>query len=276
MINSMKRLELPYKVLVLDLDGTVVNHDLTVSPRLQDRLTTLIHKTDCRIIIATGRMSLSAARFAGQLGVTEPVISYQGAMIRDANGNRMYHQPVPLPIARQIVRDLGHQGIAVNVYIDDVLYMHHSNPHQEAYARLGGTTPVLVTDLEAAVTEAPTKLLVIDDTRCEAVLQYLEQTFPGQLASCMSRHNFVEVIEAGVSKWAGLQHLIPGVPPEAVMAIGDQGNDLPMLTQAGLGIAMGNAPDWVKAQVRYITDPINADGVAKAIDRYLLQPIAVR
>jgi Cof subfamily protein (haloacid dehalogenase superfamily) len=261
-----------YAVLALDLDGTVVDHTLTVSPAVQHRLQWLQTHTDCKVVIATGRMSLSAARFAQQLGVNTPVISYQGAMIKNAEGERLYHQPLPLEAAKSLVTYLSQQNIAVNLYIDDQLYMHTSNPFQESYAKLGGATPVLVNDLTAALTAPPTKLLIIDDHRVQEVIEHVEKHYPGVLTPCQSRHNFCEVIAANVSKWAGIQWLIEqwDIAPELVMAIGDQGNDVSMLQAAGLGVAMGNAPDFVKTVAKAVTTPIEGHGVAVAIDTHLL------
>jgi Cof subfamily protein (haloacid dehalogenase superfamily) len=263
---------LPYKLLALDLDGTVVGHDLTISAGIRQRLQYLLQQTDCRVVIATGRMSVSARRFAAELGIQEPVIAYQGAMIRDMAGQQLYHNPIPLAVAKALVTSLVDQQVATNVYIDDTLFMHASNPYQEAYAKLGGTTPVIVEDLVASITQPPTKLLLIDDHRIDAILQQVQTDYAQQLAPCKSRQNFCEVINLSVSKWAGLSWLMAqwGVAPEHVMAIGDQGNDISMLRAAGLGIAMGNASDEVKAVANAVTNTIEADGVAVAIDQYLL------
>jgi Cof subfamily protein (haloacid dehalogenase superfamily) len=271
-VTHPKPLATRYQVLALDLDGTVVGHDLSISPRVKKRLHQLVNHSDCRVVIATGRMSVSARRFAADLGVQEPVIAYQGAMIRDMQGQCLFHSPIPLDVAKELVADLFQQGIATNVYMDDVLYMHRSNPYQEAYAKLGGTTPVMVDDLVGCLTQAPTKLLLIDDHQIDAILAGIQTRYAGILAPCKSRQNFCEVIGQQVSKWAGLSWLIAqwGIPPEQVMAVGDQGNDISMLTAAGWGVAMGNAPDEVKTLANAITTPIEQDGVAEAIEQYLL------
>lgn len=101
----------------------------------------------------------------------------------------------------------------------------------------------------------------------------LAQILPGRLEMARSGEHFLEVTRAGVSKGAGAARLAEmlGVSREQVMAIGDQGNDLSMLRWAGLGVAMGHAPDYVKAAADVVTgDNGPGEGVASAIERFIL------
>lgn len=90
----------------------------------------------------------------------------------------------------------------------------------------------------------------------------------------MSRSHFCEIVHHNVSKWNALSFLLDryGFTPDQVMAIGDQENDLSMITQAGLGIAMGNAPDHVKEQARWVTRSVDDDGLAHAVNTWILNP----
>ena len=90
---------------------------------------------------------------------------------------------------------------------------------------------------------------------------------------------FAEIIDVSASKWNALQTLAQewGILPAEIMAIGDQGNDLSMIQHAGIGVAMGNAPDDVKQHANYVAPPIGEDGVADAIERFVLghMPLSV-
>lgn len=270
------------KLVALDLDGTIVNDRLEVSPRTLKLLNHLITQTDVKVVIATGRMFLSALPFAKTIGVKEPLIAYQGAMIKslDEHYTMRYHQPIPLATARNLMEFLIGESFQVNLYLGDALWTTPQNEHSTFYAKAAGVIPQFTPDLLGILNEAPSKIMVIDDHRVDELMQILNQKFHGHLTYCRSRSNFCEMIDVSCSKWNALQQLMKewDILPEEVMCIGDQGNDISMLTGAGVGVAMGNAPDDVKAIANYVTDPIDKDGAAKAIEKFVLgdMPFAER
>jgi Cof subfamily protein (haloacid dehalogenase superfamily) len=268
---------LPVQLIALDLDGTLVHHDLSISSRTRAVLKEVVDTTDIRVMLATGRMSLSAIRFAKELGLREPVAAYQGAMIRDLDHTVVAHTPIALPMAQQVLALLTEMKVHINVYIDDALYVAPDNPYIAFYSKLGGTVPTLVDDLTQCLTQAPTKLLVIDETRVDTVLSEVERHFPGLLAPCKSRYNFCEIIDANASKWAAVSFMAArwGIDPQHVMAIGDQGNDVSMIRGAGIGVAMGNAPVEVQAEADFVTLTLEEDGAAHAIERFALAGVGV-
>ena len=89
---------------------------------------------------------------------------------------------------------------------------------------------------------------------------------------CRSRSNFCEIIHPAASKWNALKILIDqwGIEADEVMAVGDQGNDISMISGAGLGVAMGGAPEDVVAVANYVTGSIEEDGVVQAIEKFVL------
>jgi len=262
------------KLIALDLDGTIVQENLQISRRVQDVIHHVQRQTDVRVVIATGRMFYSALPFARTLKTPLPIVAYQGAMIReqDAPQTVHLHTPVNLDIARELTEILLHDNYHVNLYMNDRVWTRRSNVFSEFYARTSGVSPVFRDNLLACLTEAPTKIMVIDDERIEHLLGYLDAHYAGRLSFCRSRSNFCEIIDVSVSKWNALQVLAQswGIQPSEIMAIGDQSNDLSMISQAGLGVAMGNAPDHVKKAARFVTGSIEEDGVASAIEQFVL------
>lgn len=262
------------KLVALDLDGTIVNEHLKIAPKVLRLLDHLITKTDVKVVIATGRMFISALPFAREIGIREPVISYQGAMIRElAEGYPLrYHNPIPLELAREVLEVLLQEKYHVNVYMDDRLWTRPDNHHADFYRRTANIEPNYHDDLISCLTLAPTKLMVIDDHRVDKLLTYLGGHFMGRLSYCRSRTNFCEIIDVSSSKWNAIQALAEGwgIQPEEILAIGDQGNDLSMIQHAGIGVAMGNAPDEVKEFANYVAPPIDQDGAAEAIERFVL------
>ena len=265
----------PIKLVALDLDGTIVDHDLNISAPTMSLLQHLINKTDVKVVIATGRMYPSALPYAQKIGITTPLISYQGAVIRtmDTEAKFIHHTPVPLDIARHVIDVLRHHKVSVNLYVNDVLYTNHDNQLATVYAQVAGITPIKTENLHDHLTAAPCKMMAIDsdDNRINEVYRILQQEFPDQLTFCRSRPNFCEVISKETSKWNAIDVLAKqyGLDPSEIMAIGDQENDISMLEGAGMGVAMGQAPDHVKAVANHITDTIDNDGARKAIEQFV-------
>jgi Cof subfamily protein (haloacid dehalogenase superfamily) len=269
----------PIKLIALDLDGTIVSEQLEISPRMLGTLQYVIQETDIRVVIATGRMHESAVKFARKIGIREPLITYQGAMIKDLNGGNEvnYHFPIELDLARKVYEYVKSWDVDVNVYMRGELFTTHGNHFAGEYRKLSGIEPNYVNSIEEIMTEGPTKFLVIDDTKLHDLQDAITETFPDRLNYCMSRRNFFEIIDAQASKWNGIMTLANtwGIAPENILAIGDHENDLSMITQAGIGVAMGNAPELVKAQARYVTDSIQNDGAARAIEQFVLEPMSL-
>lgn len=268
------------KLVALDLDGTVVNDQLKISDSVLRLLKHLITKTSVRVVIATGRMFSSALPFARQIGIVEPLVTYQGAMVRDiTDGHALrFHAPIALPLAQEVMRTLVTDGYHINLYMDDRLWTHPSNHHAGYYQKAAGVEPIFTEDLLGSMTQDPTKIMVIDDERLDILLAHLSTHFEGRLSFCRSRTNFCEIIDVSASKWNALKALAEewGIEPHEIMAIGDQGNDLSMIEHAGVGVAMGNAPDYVKEKANFVTRTIHEDGVAEAIEKFVLGHLPLR
>lgn len=268
------------KLVALDLDGTIVNDQLKISPQVLTTLNHLITQTDVRVVIATGRMFASALPFAREIGIVEPVVSYQGAMVRDiTDGHALrFHAPIPLPVAQEVMANLVQEKYHINLYMNDQLWTHPTNHHANFYRRASGVEPNFHEDLLSCLTEAPTKLMVIDDERLDTLLTHLEANFLGRLSYCRSRSNFCEIIDVSASKWNALKSLADewGIQPDEIMAVGDQGNDLSMIEHAGVGVAMGDAPDYVKEKANYITKTIHENGAVEAIEKFVLGKLPLK
>ncbi|MCA9798598.1 MAG: HAD family phosphatase [Cyanobacteria bacterium HKST-UBA04] len=270
------------KLIALDLDGTVVSDGLTISDKLQRTLNYLNRETDIRVVIATGRMFPSTINFARTLGCDGPLICYQGGMIRDLGAHGvpagadahaypvLYHQPIDFDVARDIARLVQDNGFHTNFYINDVLHTTHFNPESEYYAKITGVTPIHSPVPEAILDAPPTKIMIIDEG-CDDIIDQIKASHGQHVSLCKSRHNFCEIVHAEVSKWNALAQLMADwhLPAEAVMAVGDQENDLSMIRAAGLGVAMGNAPDHVKAEADFVTSDIQSEGVIAAIEQHV-------
>lgn len=271
---------MPYQLLALDLDGTVLDHDLIILPEVQQAIRAAQARGTC-VTLATGRMFSSTLPYADQLGIDAPLICYQGALIRHPRTGQTYaHAGMPGEAAAEAVRMLLAEGIFVVAYIDEQLWVAERRPELDTYLRWHPeeVEVVVAPDLAevaagAGRAPAPTKLLFMAEPAVvERTVARLGAHFAGRLTALRSHALFGELTALGISKGAALAALAAqmGVAREQVIAIGDQENDLPMLAWAGLGLAMGNAPASVRAAAAAVLPPVGEAGVAWAIRRYLL------
>jgi Cof subfamily protein (haloacid dehalogenase superfamily) len=267
-----------YRLLALDLDGTVMESDLVIHERVLAGVAGL-QARGVHVTIATGRMFAAALPFAERMGVRGPIICYQGALLRDTRtGEVLEHDTMPPAPAAEAVEVLLADDVFVIAYIDERLCIAERRPELDRYLRWHpeGAEVVVEPALARLVVERPpTKLLfVAEPPVVSAELEKLAPRFEGRLTTTRSHPLFGELTALGVSKGRALEALAArlGVPRAEVVAIGDQENDLSMIAWAGLGLAMGNAVPSVLAAADAVLPPVGEAGVAWAIETYFGRP----
>ena len=165
--------------------------------------------------------------------------------------------------------------LEIHCYIDDRLYVQEITKKTEIYRKRSGTEPVLVKDLRSILEQETTKILAIGEPKSIGnLLANLQQVYPReQLYLTQSTPIYFEATHPQASKGFGVRFLaeeLLGIDADQVMAIGDNFNDLEMLEYAGLGVAMGSAPEAVKEVSQWVAPHVEKDGVATAINKFLL------
>jgi Cof subfamily protein (haloacid dehalogenase superfamily) len=162
----------------------------------------------------------------------------------------------------------------VHFYISDQLYVREISQKTASYAERSGIEPIAVGDLRQTLATPPTKVLALSDhpDLVEELLLTLRQRYATELYLTKSVPTFFEATNPCVDKGTAVRYLaedLMGLKPAQVMAIGDNWNDVEMIEYAGLGIAMGNAPEEVKALAQWVAPSVEEDGVAVAIAEIL-------
>jgi Cof subfamily protein (haloacid dehalogenase superfamily) len=262
------------KLVALDLDDTLLRTDLTISPRAQAAIKKAV-ALGTAVTFATGRMYKSARPFAVELGLDLPLITYVGALVKYVDGREVYHRPLSLETAGKIIDFLLPYKYHINIYINDELYMEKESPEGARYANISKVPVHFVNDLRETLqaSPAPTKILALSGApEIAALLADIQQAFGGQVHITRSKPYFLEISDLGATKGQALAGLARSLNLTAgqVMAIGDSWNDLDMIEYAGIGVAMGNAEAEVKAAAQYITLNNDDDGVAEAIEKFVI------
>lgn len=270
------------RLVALDLDGTVLNDQKEISPRTLQAIQAAL-AAGVTVIPATGRTAGGVPpQFLGIPGVRYALTSNGASVVDLRTGEKLVHLPFAPALAVRVYEALLPFGGMISVFIDGQCYITRENSEMSlaitpanlrSYIR---STRIEVEDMRRTLQEHPDqveKFSMMYATAAERdnVWRHMAAAFPElEIASSIERN--LELSAPGVTKGRGLMALAEhlGLTPDQVMAVGDSGNDLTMVQLAGLGVAMGNATRDVLAAADAVTADNDHDGVAEAIEKYVL------
>lgn len=263
------------RLVAMDLDDTLLRDDWTISPRVVKAIQKA-QAQGVKMTIATGRMPISTRPYAEQLGVDVPVITYHGAMIQQVlSGDILFRRVIPSALAAEIVQNVSERGVHAQVYLKDRVVAQELNEWSQAYARIA-SVPIEKEDLSILLSqerEGVEKILLIaEEADLDQLAPSLKQRYGEKVHITKSKPSFLEILDGSVNKGIALAALAArfGIVREEIMAIGDSFNDLEMIKYAGIGVAMGNARLEIKEWADVVTASNEEDGVAEAIEGYVL------
>ena len=265
------------RLLALDLDGTLIGDDLVISPRVR-RAIAAAQERGVIVTLATGRMFDATLTFARDLGITAPLLCYQGALLQAPNSNvPLYRATMEPALVREALEWQARRGWHVLLYAGDDVFIAEQRHPESFYHALLGERLVWVDSLLLVLEQhEPLKFIfVAEPPEADHIEAELRRRFGGRMEVVRSHAMFVEGNPLGVSKGDGLRRLAAhlDVPQAQVMAVGDQGNDTTMIAWAGVGVAMGDGSPAAKAVADWIAPSLAEDGVAAAIERFVLDPL---
>ncbi|MEJ8306789.1 Cof-type HAD-IIB family hydrolase [Saccharibacillus sacchari] len=262
-----------YKLIAIDIDDTLINDDKQVTPATQAALEQAV-EAGVVVTLATGRAYASAKQLAAQTGLNVPIITYQGALVKNLlDGKVLLERHVPVEAALKLGKYCLEHNLHLQTYIDDKLYAREENEKLVAYAQLNNTRFYLEPDFEKLFSQPTPKMLIIDDPAfLDELAPKLHELLGDQVHITKSKPHFLEIMHREGTKGHALAFLADyfGCTLEECIAIGDSWNDHEMLEAAGLGVAMGNAIEPLKAIADFISTSNNEDGVKVVIDKFVL------
>ena len=264
------------ELIVVDLDGTLLTSRKTISRKTVDVIREARAGGGVRVVLATARPPRTSLPFYKRLGLDGPMINYNGALVWEpVSGQVLSHQPIPVNIARGIIKWSRERfpAMRVSAEIRDKWYTDFSDDiYQTETARLH--KPNLVAPIEAWLREPLTKLLLLGKKEWLAeVAQAIGEDLPDEVTSVQTEGFLLQIMHAAVSKASAVRAVAKhmGVAQRRVMAIGDNVNDADMIAWAGVGVAMANGHFSSLRVADHITDHHDADGVASAISDIVLR-----
>lgn len=273
-----------FRLVALDMDGTLLDDRLQVSPRNAQAIRAGL-AAGVRFVLATGRPFRSARPYAQALGLDVPLICYNGAVVREAiSGAGHLLQPIPRGVAAAVAGFLEERGLYVKVYAGDVLYV--SEPSAETlwfseaygipYEVVGALAPFLAgaPGGEGPRCPEPPAMMVMraEPPAVTALAAELRARWGAEIACYRPSPWGIDIVRRGVSKGRALARLAAawGIDRREVLAVGNADNDLEMIAWAGCGVAVANASPELVAAADWVTADNNSDGVALALERFVL------
>lgn len=259
------------KMVATDIDGTILPFNSDFHKQVKDCIAKL-EENNVKVVLVTGRMHSSTVPIADKLGLKNPVISYQGGLIKTYNGETLYQKNLDSEYAKEIILWARENNVHINLYIDDKLYVEQDNEMIQTYIK-GKFVDYTVCSFDELEINNVNKLLALDVHDPDRVTQWvniLKKKYP-DLYIVKSTPYFCEIGSPMAKKSLGVEFLCNmwGIKKEEVLSIGDQNNDIDLVKAGGIGVAMGNATQELKHCADYITDTVENDGFVKAIDKFV-------
>ena len=261
-----------YKMLVSDIDGTILGSSNKITQRVKNAIAKASEK-GLKIVIATGRMHSATTHITQELALSTPVISYQGAIIRD---NQKLYQCIYIDtaLAFEIINKLREYGEHINVYTENDLYVEKVSERLLNYVEVRHIGYKKVDKFEDIRNKKILKIITITNTpeKNNLIKEEMNKKYGDILNVVKSTDIYCEFVNKYADKSYALKYLADfwNIPVEEVIAVGDQENDISMIKTAGFGVAMANGCEKIKAVADYICPSVDDDGVAQLIEEYML------
>jgi Cof subfamily protein (haloacid dehalogenase superfamily) len=264
----------PPALVAIDLDGTLLRSDKQVTQHTAAMIQA-VQARGVRVVLASARPPRTCRELHQRLGLDTYQINYNGALIQDVAGDRAwYHRPLACGSVRRIVQYARRCEPEVTISLEvqdqwhtdrvDSTWMTESARHEQPH-RLAPLSRLL----DGPVTKC---MLLAEPERLAPVHQAIRRRFGWRVRIHVSDHHLIQIVHPRVDKARALKRLARhyGIPRAAVMALGDAPNDAGMLRWAGLGVAVDNAWPQVQAAADVLTASNDHEGVAQALERYVL------
>lgn len=271
------------KAVFLDIDGTLLNTNNEISKRNIDIIKYIQKKYNIYFFLATGRPIQDLVHYYKILNLYTPMICMNGSYIVNFNLKKIKEETIPLNIIKNFKKECNnyyyHYLISTIFYIgSNIITDEIKNINIEIYNSTNNLKIISFTEIIKYLEKTNNtlnKIGIISNNKkiIENIYIYLKYKFKNILNIYRSQSNFIEVVNYNVSKARAIDYLNKkffSFKKENIMAIGDSDNDISMIKFVGLGIAMGNSKEYIKKYAKYVTLNNNDDGVAYALEKFII------
>lgn len=277
-LKKVKSMRQVYKMIVLDLDGTLTNSKKVITPKTKEALIQA-QKKGVRIVLASGRPTYGIKSLAEVLCLNQHhgyILAFNGGKIIDCSNNEtLFEQTLSPELVPTLYNSAMKGGMQILTYQGKGIAATSTEDKYVKEEAFINKLPITLYSnfLEQIVYPINKCLIVGDPTPLHEVEIQLAKTLEGKMSVYRSADYFLECVPLNVDKAQSLAKLLKltGIKREEIIACGDGYNDLSMICFAGLGVAMANANEDIRIQADYVTLASNEkDGVAEIVEKFLL------
>ena len=268
-----------YKLLVIDVDGTLVDKNGVISSEDEKAIAKAI-ASGVKVSLSTGRVIKACQGIISRFCLDGHHIFFDGALVSDpAQSREVYSRPIKREVVRQAVEFARQNDIYLELYSSERFFAERENWSDDVHYRFFGVGPKIADFGGIWERERIIKAeLVVHNPEERNKAELFQNEFNHSLRFSIARSpafpeiDFINVLDPAVSKGEALKTLASflGISIGEVIAIGDGLNDITLLETAGLAVAMGNAFPEVKKVADYITLDVDHSGVAATVERFLV------
>ena len=258
------------KAVFSDLDGTLLNENGAISEETKKMIEKL-KKAGIKFFIATGRSFLAMKRFYDHLELDTEIINYNGAVIHDSEGKKIFELTLDDSIARELI-DYGRKNnLYYHGFSNEKWYLEDYNDTAKAYGAKSQLQENVINFDDMPKLDFNKMMFINDMDTTKIVDSYVVEKYKNKIYKGLSSPTFLEIMNPDVSKGNGIKFLLEkyGFHTDEVIAFGDAENDLEMLFSVKYGVAMENANDDVKSKADYIAKKNSENGVALFLEEFL-------
>lgn len=271
-----------YKLLFIDIDGTLLTSDHQISPRTLASLKRVSIIDKIPVILTTARPPQAVKYLYSALNLSSPVVCFNGALILEnfaPGGNLSVLRTLNIApnLLEQVYAIATESEVNISFYTSNEWITDYYDNWIIKEETITGIK-VVITDIRKRIekwqseNDGPHKILVMGEpVELDRFSKILKVKTNHQLSIYKSKATYLEIMNGAATKKSAVDYLLKqyNVTAKEIIAIGDNYNDIEMLQIAGLGIAMGNAPEEVKAQADYVTFDNDSDGIFFALEQFI-------
>ena len=262
-----------FKLWISDIDGTLMNYDSSYTPEMAE-LIKKINKSNTKLVLATGRMFMGANYVAQKFDIKNPVVCYQGAVVRTKD-KILWQSLIENELGKEIIEYLRKKKIHTHIYTNDILYVEDDNKEiMRQYCEGRGTTYTYVKSFDEVEMNGFAKILAVieDKITMQEVKQELSEKYKGVLTIVQSSPIYLEINNKNASKGNALKFLKEywNLDNDEVIASGDQDNDVDMILEAGVGICVGQNSKELYNASKYHCKSVNSNELVDIIESLAL------
>lgn len=267
-----------YKLVCLDIDGTLLNSQHQITEKTKFIINKITKEKNIPVVLVSARMPKGILFLQKELGINEPIICYSGSLILDNNHNVLMKKYIEASHVRSILNIIKNEDIHASLYKDNVWYIKEMDKWAFQEKEITNIMPQinkyeeLLEHWEEENSGCNKILCMGDPNKIESLKDKLNNILGSSLNIYLSKPTYLEIMPKDSSKTLAIEVLLRKycINKSELIAIGDNYNDVDMIKYAGMGIAMGNAPEEVKRIADDITLSNDEDGVAFAINKYVI------